>query len=72
MAERVVCQALFLRHLALGQSSLFEFRALKIPSICGLLCEKLLTAGIAGRSILLSLCPIFSEPHDCRNSVRNS
>ncbi len=68
--KRVGCQHLLLRHLALGQSSLLEFRAPKIPSICRLPREMLLTAGMAGRSILVSLCPIFSEPHDCAEKVR--
>jgi len=69
-SESIGSQHLLLRHLALGQSSLLEFRALKIASICGLLCEKLLTAGMAAGPILVSLSPVFSIPPDCAEKVR--
>ena len=68
--KRVGYQVLSLRHLALGQISLPEIRAPKIPSICGLLREKLLTAEIAGGPIVVSLGPTFSKAPDCPEKVR--
>jgi len=63
-------ESLLSRHLALGQSSLLEIPALKIPSICGLLYEKLLTAGLVMRLNFVSLGPAFSKAPDCPEKVR--
>ena len=69
-AERVSCQHLSLRHLALGEISFPGNRASKIPSICGTLWGKLLTAEMAEKPISVSLCPTFSEAPDCPRKVR--
>jgi hypothetical protein len=68
--ESVGFQYLSLRHLAPGQISLPEIAASKITSICGLLCEKLLTVGLAMRPNFVSLGPTFSKPPDCPEKVR--
>lgn len=69
-AKSVSCQRLLLRHLTPRQISLSENRASKIPSICGTLWGKLLTAEMAEKPISVSLCPTFSEAPDCPGKVR--
>jgi hypothetical protein len=68
--ESVGCQHLSLRHSALGKISRPEIRVPKIPSICGHLCEKLRTAGMAVRPIFVSHGPTFSEAPDCAEKAR--
>ena len=58
-------ESLLFRHSALGQISLPQIPAAKIPSICGLLRANLLTAGMVARPNFVSLRPIFSKAPDC-------